>query len=86
VLYTYDVDIEATSEAPKDTTQATRIPDMPFKATQENLNSKSTIVPKINLTKDLIQSFIVLYNKTTNQKQVLEAYRKIYKKNNKVIS
>ena len=84
MLYTYDVDIEATSEAPKDTTQATRIPDMPFKATQENLNSKSTIVPKINLTKDLIQSFIVLYNKTTNQKQVLEAYRKIYKKNNKV--
>lgn len=84
MLYTYDVDIEATSEAPKDTTQATRIPDMPFKATQENLNSKSTIVPKINLTKDLIQSFIVLYNKTTNQKQVLEADWKIYKKNNKV--
>ena len=55
MLYTYDVDIEATSEAPKDTTQATRIPDMPFKATQENLNGKSTIVPKINLTKDLIQ-------------------------------
>jgi len=76
ILYTYDADIEATSGADKDTAQATRIPDMPFQIGEN-------FVPKTNLTGDSIESFIVLYNKKNNQKQVLEAKWKIYKKGGK---
>ncbi len=70
--YTYDVDIEATAEAPKDTTQGTRIADMPFRVTKENLNDASTLVPKMNLTGNTVSSVIVLYDKTNNKKMVLE--------------
>lgn len=76
ILYTYDADIEATSGADKDTAQATRIPDMPFQI-------GGNFVPKTKLTGDSIESFIVLYNKKNNQKQVLEAKWKIYKKGGK---
>lgn len=76
ILYTYDADIEATSGADKDTTQATRIPDMPFQI-------GGNFVPKTKLTGDSVQSLIVLYDKANNQKQVLEAKWKIYKKEGK---
>ena len=76
ILYTYDADIEATSGADKDTTQATRIPDMPFQIGEN-------FVPKTNLTGDSVQSLIVLYDKENNKKQVLEAKWKIYKKGGK---
>lgn len=76
ILYTYDADIEATSGADKDTAQATRIPDMPFQI-------GGNFVPKTKLTGDSVQSLIVLYDKANNQKQVLEAKWKIYKKEGK---
>lgn len=76
ILYTYDADIEATSGADKDTAQATRIPDMPFQI-------GGNFVPKTKLTGDSVQSLIVLYDKANNQKQVLEAKWKIYKKGGK---
>lgn len=76
ILYTYDADIEATSGADKDNAQATRIPDMPFQI-------GGNFVPKTKLTGDSVQSLIVLYDKVNNQKQVLEAKWKIYKKEGK---
>lgn len=80
VLYTYDVDIEATSETPKDSTQATRIADMPFKITEENLGGKNYLVPKINIKKDIIESVVVFYNKTTDKKEVQQAKWKVIEK------
>lgn len=77
VLYTYDVDIEATSETPKDNTQATRIADMPFKITEANLSGKSSLVPKINVKKGVIESVVVFYNKTTDTKEVQQAKWKV---------
>lgn len=77
VLYTYDVDIEATSETPKDSTQATRIADMPFKITEANLSGKSSLIPKINVKKGVIESVVVFYNKTTDKKEVQQAKWKV---------
>lgn len=80
VLYTYDVDIEATSETPKDSTQATRIADMPFKITEENLGEKNYLVPKINIKKDIVESVVVFYNKSTDEKTVQQAKWKVIAK------
>lgn len=80
VLYTYDVDIEATSETPKDSTQATRIADMPFKITEENLGGKNGLVPKINIKKGIVESVVVFYNKTTDKKEVQQAKWKVIEK------
>ena len=84
VLYTYDVDIEATSETPKDSTQATRIADMPFKITEENLGGKNYLVPKINIKKDVLESVVVFYNKTTDEKTVQQAKWKVIEKGAKI--
>ena len=84
VLYTYDVDIEATSETPKDSTQATRIADMPFKITEENLGGKNYLVPKINIKKDIVESVVVFYNKTTDKKEVQQAKWKVIEKGAKI--
>lgn len=66
VLYTYDVDISATTKVENDSAQKTRVADMAF-------NIDENFVPKIDRTKDPIESLVVLYNKTNNTKQVLEA-------------
>ena len=84
VLYTYDVDIEATSETPKDSTQATRIADMSFKITEANLSGKSTLVPKINIKEDSVESVVVFYNKTTDTKTVQQAKWKVLEKGAKI--
>ena len=75
VLYTYDVDISATTKVEKDSAQKTRVADMEF-------NIDENFVPKIDRTKDSIESLVVLYNKTNNTKQVLEAKWEKGKKHN----
>ena len=70
-LTTYDVDIEASTETPSN--QATTRANMPFKATEENISGKTVLYPKLNITQKTMPSLVVLYNKTANEKEVVEA-------------
>lgn len=70
-LTTYDVDIEASTETPS-SQPATRA-NMPFKATEENISGKTVLYPKLNITQKTMPSLVVLYNKTGNKKEVVEA-------------
>ena len=70
-LTTYDVDIEASTETPS-SQPATRA-NMPFKATEENISGKTVLYPKLNITQKTMPSLVVLYNKTANKKEVVEA-------------
>ena len=70
-LTTYDVDIEASTETPSN--QAATRANMPFKATEENISGKTVLYPKLNITQKTMPSLVVLYNKTANKKEVVEA-------------
>jgi len=67
----YDVDIEASTDNPEN--QAQTRADMPFKVSEENINGKSVLYPKLNITQQTMPSVVVLYNKTHNKKEVVEA-------------
>lgn len=68
---TYDVDIEASTDNPEN--QAQTRADMPFKVSEENINGKTVLYPKLNITQQTMPSVVVLYNKTHNKKEVVEA-------------
>lgn len=68
---TYDVDIEASTDNPENPAQ-TRA-DMPFKVSEENISGKTVLYPKLNITQKTMPSVVVLYNKTHNKKEVVEA-------------
>ena len=68
---TYDVDIEASTDNPKNQTQ-TRA-NMPFKVSEDNINGKTVLYPKLNITQQTMPSVVVLYNKNGDKKEVVEA-------------
>lgn len=68
---TYDVDIEASTDNPEN--QAQTRADMPFKVSEENINGKTVLYPKLNITQQTMPSVVVLYNKKQNKKEVVEA-------------
>lgn len=68
---TYDVDIEASTDNPEN--QAQTRANMPFKVSEENINGKTVLYPKLNITQQTMPSVVVLYNKTQNKKEVVEA-------------
>lgn len=68
---TYDVDIEASTDNPKNQTQ-TRA-NMPFKVSEENISGKTVLYPKLNITQKTMPSVVVLYNKNGGKKEVVEA-------------
>lgn len=68
---TYDVDIEASTDNPEN--QAQTRADMPFKVSEENINGKTVLYPKLNITQQTMPSVVVLYNKNGGKKEVVEA-------------
>ena len=68
---TYDVDIEASTDNPE--SQAQTRANMPFKVSEENINGKTVLYPKLNITQQTMPSVVVLYDKTHNKKEVVEA-------------
>ena len=68
---TYDVDIEASTDNPEN--QAQTRANMPFKVSEENISGKTVLYPKLNITQKTMPSVVVLYNKTHNKKEVVEA-------------
>ena len=70
-LTTYDVDIEASTETPSN--QPVTRANMPFKVTEENISGKTVLYPKLNITQKTMPSLVVLYNKATRTKEVVEA-------------
>ena len=68
---TYDVDIEASTDNPEN--QAQTRANMPFKVSEENVSGKTVLYPKLNITQQTMPSVVVLYNKTHNKKEVVEA-------------
>ncbi|WP_314700885.1 hypothetical protein [Prevotella jejuni] len=68
---TYDVDIEASTDNPEN--QAQTRADMPFKVSEENISGKTVLYPKLNITQQTMPSVVVLYNKSTRKREVVEA-------------
>lgn len=68
---TYDVDIEASTD--NSDNQAQTRANMPFKISEENISGKTVLYPKLNITQQTMPSVVVLYNKTHNKKEVVEA-------------
>lgn len=68
---TYDVDIEASTDNPEN--QAQTRANMPFKVSEENISGKTVLYPKLNITQQTMPSVVVLYDKTHNKKEVVEA-------------
>lgn len=68
---TYDVDIEASTDNPDN--QAQTRANMPFKISEENINGKTVLYPKLNITQKTMPSVVVLYNKNSGKKEVVEA-------------
>lgn len=79
---TYDVDIEASTDNPEN--QAQTRADMPFKVSEENINGKTVLYPKLNITQQTMPSVVVLYNKTKNKKEVVEANWSVTKEGSNV--
>ncbi len=71
VVKTYDVDIEASTDNPENQAQARA--NMPFKVSEENINGKTVLYPKLNITQQTMPSVVVLYNKNGGKKEVVEA-------------
>lgn len=71
VVKTYDVDIEASTDNPEN--QAQTRANMPFKVSEENINGKTVLYPKLNITQQTMPSVVVLYNKNGGKKEVVEA-------------
>ena len=68
---TYDVDIEASTDNSEN--QAQTRANMPFKVSEENINGKTVLYPKLNITQQTMPSVVVLYNKKDDKKEVVEA-------------
>lgn len=68
---TYDVDIEASTDNPEN--QAQTRANMPFKVSEENISGKTVLYPKLNITQQTMPSVVVLYNKSTRKREVVEA-------------
>ena len=79
---TYDVDIEASTDNPEN--QAQTRADMPFKVSEENISGKTVLYPKLNITQQTMPSVVVLYNKTQNKKEVVEANWSVTKEGSNV--
>ena len=60
---TYDVDIEAQTNAPERQHASAKPFDMSFKVSEENIGGKTVLYPKLNITQKLIPSLVVLYDK-----------------------
>ena len=71
VVKTYDVDIEASTDNSEN--QAQTRANMPFKISEENISGKTVLYPKLNITQQTMPSVVVLYDKTHNKKEVVEA-------------
>ena len=70
-LTTYNVDIEASTETPSN--QPVTRANMPFKISEENISGKTVLYPKLNITQKTMPSLVVLYNKRSSTKEVVEA-------------
>lgn len=68
---TYDVDIEASTD--NSDNQAQTRANMPFKVSEENISGKTVLYPKLNITQQTMPSVVVLYNKSTRKREVVEA-------------
>ena len=79
---TYDVDIEASTDNSEN--QAQTRADMPFKVSEENIDGKTVLYPKLNITQQTMPSVVVLYNKTQNKKEVVEANWSVTKEGSNV--
>ena len=79
---TYDVDIEASTD--NSDNQAQTRANMPFKVSEENINGKSVLYPKLNITQQTMPSVVVLYNKTGDKKEVVEANWSVTKEGSNV--
>lgn len=79
-LKTYDVDIEAQTNAPERQHASAKPFDMSFKVSEENIGGKTALYPKLNITKEVIPSLVVLYDKRNNRKEIVEANWKVVKK------
>ena len=77
---TYDVDIEAQTNAPERQHASAKPFDMSFKVSEENIGGKTVMYPKLNITQKLIPSLVVLYDKKNNRKEIVEANWKVVKK------
>lgn len=77
-LKTYEVEIEAQTNEPE-----TRAP-MPFKVTEENINGKTVLYPKLNITEKTMPSVVVLYNKNNGVKEVVEANWNVIKEDTSI--
>lgn len=77
---TYDVDIEAQTNAPERQHASAKPFDMSFKVSEENIGGKTVMYPKLNITKEVIPSLVVLYDKRNNRKEIVEANWKVVKK------
>lgn len=77
---TYDVDIEAQTNAPERQHASAKPFDMSFKVSEENIGGKTALYPKLNITKEEIPSLVVLYDKRNNRKEIVEANWKVVKK------
>lgn len=78
-LNTYNVDIEARTDSSNNSAAAPTRADMPFKMSEENIGGKTVLYPKINITQPIISSVVVLYNKSNNTKEVVEANWRVEK-------
>lgn len=71
VLKTYEVEIEAQANEPANEPKTRAA--MPFKVTEENINGKTVLYPKLNITQKTMPSVVVLYNKNNRATEVVEA-------------
>ena len=81
-LKTYDVDIEASTD--NSDNQAQTRANMPFKISEENISGKTVLYPKLNITQQTMPSVVVLYDKTHNKKEVVEANWSVTKEGSNV--
>ena len=79
---TYDVDIEASTDNPEN--QAQTRANMPFKVSEENISGKTVLYPKLNITQQTMPSVVVLYNKSTRKREVVEANWSVTKEGSNV--
>ena len=79
---TYDVDIEASTDNPEN--QAQTRANMPFKISEENISGKTVLYPKLNITQQTMPSVVVLYNKSTRKREVVEANWSVTKEGSNV--
>lgn len=68
-LHTYDVEIEAGTFNPSSRAALTRMADMPYKITEENLQGETVLYPKLDIPdKTTMPSLLVLCKKIENAK------------------